>query len=68
MPITITARRDGFRRCGRAHPARPTTYPDNFWTSEQIAALKAEPMLIVKVAAADEAAPAEAKAKKAKPQ
>lgn len=66
MPITITARRDGFRRCGRAHPARPTTYPDGFWTPEQLATLQAEPMLIVK---SDESQPETRNSKpKARPQ
>lgn len=50
MPIVITARRDGFRRCDRAHPARPTTYPDDFFTPEELAVLKAEPMLDVREA------------------
>lgn len=47
MPITITSKRDGFRRCGLAHPACAVTYPDDAWTPEQLAQLKAEPNLIV---------------------
>lgn len=45
--IRITSKRDGFRRCGIEHPARPTCYPDGFFTAEQLARLKAEPMLVV---------------------
>lgn len=45
--IRITSKRDGFRRCGVEHSSRPTTYPDDAWTPEQLARLKAEPMLIV---------------------
>ncbi|TKI08660.1 HI1506-related protein [Martelella alba] len=48
MPvITITAKRDGFRRCGKAHSDKPVTWPDGSFTAEQIAILKAEPMLVV---------------------
>jgi hypothetical protein len=49
MPLRITSRRDGFRRCGIAHPATPTTHADGQFSAEQIAVLKAEPMLIVEV-------------------
>ncbi len=47
MPLKIIARREGFRRCGVAHPTGPTVYPDGTFTPEQIKILKAEPMLIV---------------------
>jgi hypothetical protein len=47
--IRITSKKDGFRRAGKAHPDKPTTYPDEAFTPEQLKALKAEPMLIVDV-------------------
>ena len=49
MPVQITAKKDGFRRAGVAHPAVMTEYPDDVFTAEQLAQLKAEPMLTVKV-------------------
>lgn len=45
--IRIRSKADGFRRCGVAHPAAPADYPDGRFTDGQVAALKAEPMLIV---------------------
>jgi hypothetical protein len=45
--IIITSKKEGFRRCGVAHPASPTDYPDGFFTPEQIKALHEEPMLVV---------------------
>jgi hypothetical protein len=45
--LKIISKKDGFRRCGIAHPAAPVIYPDGKFTPEQIAILKAEPMLIV---------------------
>lgn len=47
--IRITSKIDGFRRAGVAHPAAPTEYPDDEFSKEQLAALKAEPMLIVEL-------------------
>lgn len=47
MAITITAKRDGFRRCGIAHSTHGTTYPDDFFTAVQLAQLKREPQLVV---------------------
>ena len=48
MPlITITAKRDGFRRCGVAHRDVPVVWPDGSFTDEQIAILRAEPSLVV---------------------
>ena len=49
MPVQITAKKDGFRRAGVAHPAVMTEYADDAFTAEQLAQLKAEPMLTVKV-------------------
>ncbi|MHC1700290.1 MAG: HI1506-related protein [Humidesulfovibrio sp.] len=47
MPIIITAKKDGFRRCGMAHPAKPVEHPDGTYSEEQLATLRAEPMLVV---------------------
>lgn len=48
MPlITITAKRDGFRRCGVAHRDVPVVWPDGSFTDEQIAILRVEPSLVV---------------------
>ena len=47
MSIVITSKRDGFRRCGIAHPSRPTPYPDDYFTEEQLEALSKEPQLIL---------------------
>lgn len=47
MPVIITSKRDGFRRCGLAHPASPVEHPDGAFTPEQLEILKAEPMLVV---------------------
>lgn len=53
MPeITITAKRDGFRRCGVAHRDVPVTWPDGRFTDEEIAILLAEPSLVVHIGAA----------------
>lgn len=45
--IRITSRKEGFRRCGIAHPAAPAIYPDDHFTDEELARLVAEPMLVV---------------------
>ncbi len=45
--IRITAKRESFRRAGIAHPATPTDYANDFFTKQQLAQLKAEPMLVV---------------------
>lgn len=51
MPVIITAKKDGFRRAGLAHPAKATEHPDGRFTPTQLAALQAEPMLVVQVVA-----------------
>lgn len=43
----ITAKTEGFRRCGVAHPSQPTDHPADRFTKEEIEILKAEPMLTV---------------------
>ena len=45
--IRITSKRDGFRRCGLSHSKAPADYPDGRFTPEELAILKAEPMLLV---------------------
>ena len=45
--ITITAKRNGFMRCGVAHKDTPVTWRDGAFTDAQIRELKAEPMLVV---------------------
>ncbi|MGE4296941.1 MAG: HI1506-related protein [Desulfovibrionaceae bacterium] len=64
MSIIITAKHDGFRRCGIAHTAEATTYLDDAFTSKQLAILKAEPMLVVQMVEdePDHAEPDKAKA------
>ena len=49
--IRIKSRNAGFRRCGIAHPAEWTEYPDDRFDKQQLARLKAEPMLRVEVVA-----------------
>lgn len=64
--ITITSKRDGFRRCGMAHPTGPVEYPDSRFTKAQLKELQAEPMLTVTVTPdPDPAAEAKAKAEAA---
>ncbi|MHB9318811.1 HI1506-related protein [Phytobacter diazotrophicus] len=45
--LTITAKRDGFRRCGVVHSDTPVVWPAGSFTEEQIAILKSEPQLVV---------------------
>ena len=47
--IKITSKKEGFRRCGIAHPAKATEYENNKFTKTQLAALKKEPMLVVEI-------------------
>ncbi|HFP7877143.1 TPA: HI1506-related protein [Yersinia enterocolitica] len=47
MSIQITAKRDGFRRCGMAHSDKTQTYADDHFSPSVLAELKAEPMLVV---------------------
>ena len=45
--IRITSRNDKFRRCGVAHPKGPVDHPDGRFTADELAVLRAEPMLTV---------------------
>ncbi|EJJ7187576.1 hypothetical protein NJK71_004530 [Salmonella enterica] len=45
--IFITAKREGFARCGVRFSEITTSYPDDRFTPEQLADLEAEPMLVV---------------------
>lgn len=47
--IRITAKQDGFRRCGVAHSATPTNHPDDRFSKQELATLQAEPMLFVEI-------------------
>mgnify|MGYP007111628748 CR=1 FL=1 len=64
MPVIITAKRDGFRRCGMAHSDKAVEHSDDTFTKEQLAILKAEPMLVVQVTEADPEPEAKPKGKK----
>jgi len=45
--ITITSKKNGFRRCGIAHADTPTEYPNDAFSPAELKVLKAEPMLTV---------------------
>lgn len=45
--LKIVARRDHFRRAGRAFGAEPETIPLTELTAEEVETLKTEPMLLV---------------------
>jgi hypothetical protein len=47
--ITITSQKEGFRRCGVVHSVAFKAYPNDHFSPEELAALKAEPMLKVVV-------------------
>lgn len=49
--IRIAAKQEGFRRCGVAHSAMPTDWPEERFTADELARLLAEPMLVVMVSA-----------------
>jgi hypothetical protein len=53
MPILITAKVAGFRRCGIAHSDQTTTYPDDQFSAAQLRELQADPMLVVSVVSDD---------------
>ena len=45
--LRVASRRPGFRRAGLTHPAQAVLHPLESLTEEQIAQLKAEPLLVV---------------------
>jgi len=45
--LVVQARRDGFRRAGRAWPAEQTVVPIDAFTEDQVRELLAEPQLVV---------------------
>ena len=47
--IKIRSKKAGFRRCGLAHPKEEAQYPDDRFSKEELAILKAEPMLTVEI-------------------
>jgi hypothetical protein len=53
--IQISSKREGFRRCGVAHPRGPVIYDNDRFSQEELEILGNEPMLVV-VAAEGEAA------------
>ncbi len=64
--IIITAKKDGFRRCGVAHSKQPTEYPADHFSAKQLKQLQAEPMLTVQLGEAETKPPkAETKPPKA---
>ena len=44
--IRITSKREGFRRCGVAHSKAAVDWPDDRFSEEELAKLKAESMLL----------------------
>ncbi len=51
--IRITSKQEGFRRAGMAHTKAPRLYPDGRFTPAELAALAAEPLLVVEILAND---------------
>lgn len=47
--VRITSTVDGFRRAGMFHPASPREYPADWFDPEELAALRAEPKLVVQL-------------------
>ncbi len=45
--IRVTAKRDGFRRCGEAFKKDGSEFPNSKFTKAQLETLKKEPMLVV---------------------
>lgn len=60
--IRIKSKKDGFRRCGIAHPGKWVEYPDGRFSPEEMKILEAEPMLQVEKAAGGEEKGLEGKA------
>lgn len=51
--LVVQAKRDGFRRAGRAWPAEQTVVPIDEFTEDQVHELLAEPQLVVVPSAVD---------------
>jgi hypothetical protein len=64
----ISRTHEGFRRAGIAHSTKPTHYPIDSFTPEQLAALKAEPQLVVDEVEVPDPEPADAPADDDKPE
>jgi hypothetical protein len=47
--IRITAKREGFRRCGIAHGKTAVEYPEGKFTKKELEILKAESSLTVEI-------------------
>lgn len=47
VKITITAKREGFRRCGVAHGAQPVEHAVDAFTPAEWAQISGDPMLVV---------------------
>lgn len=47
--VRIKAKRDGFRRCGVAHPKAPTDHAADRFTPAELEILQADPMLSVEL-------------------
>jgi len=55
--IEITSKKAGFRRAGIAHKSETVIYPDDRFSEAELAALEAEPMLIVRRVETPQVAP-----------
>lgn len=55
--LRITSAHPGFIRGGHPHPATPTNYALDFFSKEQLKAIRAEPLLTVEEIDADGSAP-----------
>lgn len=49
MIVRIKSKRDGYRRCGIAHPRLPTDHPAERFTEGMLAKLQADPVLTVEL-------------------
>lgn len=45
--LRITSKQEGFRRAGIAHSTQATVHPIDKFSKDQVATLKADPMLVV---------------------
>ncbi len=61
MIVRIKSKRDGYRRCGIAHPRLPTDHPAERFTEGMLAKLQADPVLTVELLDGEGAEPAKAK-------